>query len=73
MWSACEDSITLLNDQPDLQKELIDTINEASSTSGQRYDVVHGHWYLGRKKEEAEKCQSRKRKSFSRKLRQAKT
>ena len=46
-------SITLLNDQPDLQKELIDTINEASSTRGQRYDVIHGHWHLGRKKEEA--------------------
>ena len=43
----------LLNDQPDLQKELIDIINEASSARGQRDDVIHGHWHLGRKKGEA--------------------
>jgi hypothetical protein len=42
----------LLNDQPDLQKELIDIINEASSARGQRDDVIHGHWHLGRKKGE---------------------
>jgi hypothetical protein len=43
----------LLNDQPDLQNELIDIINEASSARGQRDDVIHGHWHLGRKKGEA--------------------
>ena len=40
----------VLHDQPDLQKELIDIVNEASSARGQRDDVIHGHWHLGRKK-----------------------
>jgi hypothetical protein len=51
LFRACAKQ--LLNDQPDLQKELIDIINEASSARGQRDDVIHGHWHLGRKKEEA--------------------
>lgn len=40
----------VLHDRLDLQKELIGIINDASSARGQRDDVIHGHWHLGRKK-----------------------
>lgn len=38
------------HDQIDLRNELSDIINEATSAHGQRNDVTHGHWHLGRKK-----------------------
>jgi hypothetical protein len=41
-----------LHDQPDLQKQIIAIINEATSVRGQRDKVIHGQWHLGRKKGE---------------------
>jgi hypothetical protein len=40
----------LLHDQPDLQKQLISIINDATSARRQRDKVIHGQWHLGRKK-----------------------
>jgi len=40
----------LLHDQPDLQKQLIAIINDATSARKKRDDVIHGQWHLGRKK-----------------------
>jgi hypothetical protein len=40
----------LLHDQPDLQKQLIAIVNDATSARGQRDKVIHGQWHLGRKK-----------------------
>jgi hypothetical protein len=40
----------LLHDHPDLQKQIIAIINEATSVRGQRDKVIHGQWHLGRKK-----------------------
>jgi len=39
-----------LDDQPRLRDDLVGIINEATSARGQRDDVIHGHWHLGRKK-----------------------
>lgn len=40
----------LLSDQPDLLKQIMDIVNDATSARGHRDKVVHGQWHLGRKK-----------------------
>lgn len=40
----------LLHDHPDLRKQLIAIINDATSARKKRDDVIHGQWHLGRKK-----------------------
>jgi hypothetical protein len=40
----------VLHYQPGLRDELIGLVNEATSARGQRDDVIHGHWHLGRKR-----------------------
>ncbi|MHB0767056.1 hypothetical protein ACYCVF_15500 [Bradyrhizobium sp. 1.29L] len=40
----------LLHDQPNLRKQLIAIINDATSARKKRDDVIHGQWHLGRKK-----------------------
>jgi hypothetical protein len=40
----------LLHDQPDLRKQLIAIINDATSARKKRDDVIHGQWHLGRKR-----------------------
>jgi len=40
----------LLHDQPELLKQLIAIINDATSARKKRDDVIHGQWHLGRKK-----------------------
>ena len=48
LFKRCAEAV--LHDQPSLKNELIAIINDASSARGQRDDVIHGQWHLGRKK-----------------------